>query len=86
MKNPLMSKIISLALALAGCATTARYTNVLQPSYNQADFDQDDYECRRENQHQVVVAVGGIAQANNVVDDDMAAACMRARGWRQVAE
>lgn len=81
-----MLKIVVFALALAGCDTVTHYKNALYPSYSQAEFDRDNYQCRRENQHQVVVVVGSIAQANNVVDDDMAAACMRALGWRQVAE
>lgn len=81
-----MLKVVFLVLALAGCATVSHYRNALYPSYSQAEFDRDYYRCRRENQHQVVVVVGSIAQANNEVDDDMAAACLRALGWRQVAK
>jgi hypothetical protein len=81
-----MRWIVVAALALAGCATATHYRNALHPSYTQADFDRDNYDCRRENQHQVVAIIGTIGQANDVVDDDMAAACMRGRGWRQVSD
>jgi len=81
-----MLKAMFLVLALVGCDTVAHYRNALYPSYSQAEYDRDKYQCQRENQHEVVVAIGSIAQANNVVDDDMAAACMKALGWRQVAE
>ncbi len=81
-----MRGIVVAALALAGCATVTHYRNILHPSYTQADFDRDDYQCRRENQHQVVAVLGTIAEADNVVDYDMAAACMRGRGWQQVSD
>ena len=81
-----MKWILVAGLALGGCETISHYRNAQHPSYAQAEYDRDKYECQRENQHQVVLAMGGIAQANNVVDDDMAAACMRARGWRKVSK
>jgi hypothetical protein len=82
-----MKWIIVAGLALGGCETTiSHYRNAQHPSYAQAEYDRDSYECRRENQHQVVEAWGGIAEANTVVNKGMAAACMQARGWRKVSE
>lgn len=78
---------VAISLLVSGCAgTPAHYRNAIHPSYGQAEFDRDNYQCQRENQHQVVFAVGGMAQANDVVDDRMAAACLAALGWRKVQQ
>ena len=80
-----LTGLSAITLLVSGCAgTTTHYRNAVHPSYGQAEFDRDNYKCQRENQHQVVFAMGGMAQANDVVDDRMAAMCFAALGWRKI--
>ena len=73
------------ALVLAvGCST--RYRNQLHPEYGQTDYDRDRYECRRENSHPAATVAGAYGSAGNVVDENMARQCFRARGWYPVKE
>lgn len=77
--------VLGLLLALSACAAT-RYRNVEHPSYGQAEFDRDAYECDRENRVSGGVMVpGGPGVAGAYVDQDMAARCMALRGWRAVS-
>ncbi len=70
--------ILFTLLSLMGCSTTpTRYSNRMHPEYRQADFDRDQYECRRENTHPKVRSYS----AGMEVDEEMAEACFRARGW-----
>ena len=72
-----------LALALVACAETqVSYQNSANPNYGQAEFDRDLYQCRRENTHHVAITMFGQYSSGPSVNEEMAAACMRARGWR----
>ncbi len=64
---------------ISGCAP-AGYRNIRNPLAGQPTFDQDNYQCRRENLHQEVAANGATA---TVADDGMVKACMQARGWHE---
>ena len=73
------------ALVLAvGCST--QYRNRLHPEYGQTDYDRDRYACRRENSHPAATVAGAYGSAGNVVNEDMAWQCFRARGWYPVKE
>ena len=69
-----------LAVLLSGCSPQ-HYRNRLHPEYGQTDFDRDMYECRRENSHQAARVAGAYGSAGTAVDEEMAMACFRARGW-----
>jgi hypothetical protein len=62
---------------LSGCGPTA-YRNYLNPSYGQAEFDRDWYQCRQENTHYEY----GLGRLSPVVNEEMVRACLAARGWR----
>jgi hypothetical protein len=70
-------------MLLSSCGPT-HYRNYLHPSYGQTQFDRDWYECRRENTHPSTVVAGAYGSAEMVVDENMALACLAARGWRPV--
>lgn len=70
-------------MLLTGCATT-HYRNSLNSSYGQTEFDKDWYECRRENTHPAAGVYGSYGYAGAEVDENMAKACLAARGWRPV--
>jgi hypothetical protein len=88
MKRTLIVGAGALVL-LGGCTTTTVYRNSVHPSYGQVEFDRDTYECRRENTHPAAEASGRVglfpasSSAGMVVNEDMAKACLAARGWRQ---
>jgi hypothetical protein len=71
-------------MLMAGCTT--HYRNSLNPSYGQAEFDRDLYECRRENTFPRATRLGSYSDATMEVNEDMAKACLAARGWRPVTE
>src|SRR2546426_6271011 len=71
-------------LLLAGCST--RYQNSRNPSYGQAEFDRDVYQCRRENTFPRATRYGAWSDATMEVNEDMAKACLAARGWRPASE
>jgi hypothetical protein len=63
-----LTGLAAIALLVSGCAGITHYRNAVHASYGQAEFDRDNHQCQRENQHQVIFAAGGVAQANDVVD------------------
>lgn len=72
-----------LVLVLDACAETqVSYRNSANPNYGQTEFDRDLYQCRRENTHHVTMTMFGQVNSGPSVNEDMAAACMQARGWR----
>src|ERR1044071_9685798 len=71
--------LCGLLVLTSGCST--RYRNSLHPEYGQTDYDRDRYECRRENSHPAATVAEAYGSAGNVVDEDMARQCFRARGW-----
>ncbi len=88
--------VAGLCLLASACAPV-HYRNALQPSWGQAEFDRDWYDCRRENVHLRVrygpptVWIGTAepppaGRADMVVDEEMARACLAARGWRPVED
>ena len=80
--------LVLLALAVSACARPAPDRQWYKPTapYTQADFDRDDYQCRRENlvtsysSTRVLGTVHTIPDTD--VDQDMYARCMNARGWQ----
>lgn len=76
---------ITLVSAVAGCSdTVGPFRNVNASLDNQATFDRDFYQCKRENTHEEAGIVGYVAYEQPVVDEDMTLQCMSARGWHQV--
>jgi|HubBroStandDraft_6_1064221.scaffolds.fasta_scaffold1859902_1 hypothetical protein len=68
---------LSLVLAVSACEPS-HYRNFQHPNYGQAEFDRDNYQCRRENTY---------ASADGPeVDLAMARTCMQIRGWREVSQ
>jgi hypothetical protein len=69
---------------LVACGAGPHYTNRLNPSAGQQQFDQDSYACMRENQNPSAAAAGSYAAAGVTVNSDMAQACMAAHGWQEI--
>jgi hypothetical protein len=81
--------LATLLLATALCGCTTNYHNFSHPGYGQAEFDQDQYQCQRENSHEAIYASGYVgggyeASGGTVVDRSMVRSCLSALGWRPV--
>ncbi len=73
---PLLATVM---VVLVGCAPT-RYRNAIHPDYGQTQFDSDQYQCQRENSHQVLYVNGYGAAGGTEVDQGMTQSCMAAKG------
>ncbi len=73
-------------LLLTGCGPTY-YRNFVNPS---ANWDRDQYECRRENTYPIQRHPPGpygglLGWVDTEVDESGVYDCLRARGWRRVS-
>jgi hypothetical protein len=67
---------------LAGCNSPS-YRNVAHPNYGDAEFKNDQADCR--SQASKIVTRTGYDTATDVqVDEDKARACLADRGWQPV--
>ena len=76
-----------LALALLGCAGP-QYTHWESRNFpspitreQSAQFDRDKYECWRENTYSSAYANRYYGTSGTEVNEELALACMNARGW-----
>jgi hypothetical protein len=79
------ARTLNVALLFLGtvlCGCTTHYRNFSHPGYGQAEFDQDKYQCQRENSHQAVYINDYGASAGTEVDQSMVQSCLAAQGWR----
>lgn len=75
----------AMLIAFGGCGT-AHYRNSLHPSYGQVEFDRDWYECRRENTYVDQWSNPAGSYTDLAVNEQLAGACLAARGWHSVKE
>lgn len=78
-------KAAPLIVLLAGCTSSFQYSKY---GTTEVQRNKDGYECRKEATYQASQAqvnqYGGTASSGNTVDMQMAAACLRARGYTVV--
>lgn len=76
--------LIFLLLPLSACGTAPQFTNQINPSASQTQFNKDFYECQRENERQAAAITSVYTGAAPVVDKNKVQSCMAARGWQEV--
>jgi hypothetical protein len=77
---------ISLALACAVLMTACapvHYRNSEHPSWGQAEFNRDQYQCQRENATQILQVNRLNSLVNTEVDQGIQP-CMAAHSWRPI--
>ncbi len=84
-----LGALVLLVIAASACArerTPDRQWYKPTAHYTQADFDRDDYQCRRENLVTSYSSTRVLGTVHNIpdteIDRDMYARCMNARGWQ----
>ena len=76
---------ILITAATFGCAST-QYQNQQNPSAGRAELENDLAECRQNSMRPSAWRGGEYNLAVMVVDEDMVAQCLAARGWRPVSQ
>jgi len=84
-----LAALVLLVIAASACArerTPDRQWYKPTAHYTQADFDRDDYQCRRENLVTSYSSTRVLGTVHTIpdteIDRDMYARCMNARGWQ----
>lgn len=74
---------VALTTAVAACESgTFDYHNIQHPANGPVEWSRDLYQCKRENTQQAMMTRWGQLTGGPGADEDMAGACLGARGWR----